>query len=126
MARTNIPAQVRVGPYPTQQQIDDGDLIPSLTSISDPTDRYTDLVDSKTSVLAVNSDTAPHDVTITSAPDTPFNRAVDLVVTLAAGEIALLGPFKRAGWANTLGPTSNLLFIDVTDPKVQLAVFTEL
>lgn len=126
MARTNIPAQVRVGPYPTQAQLDAGDLIPSLTSISDPTDRYTALIDSKTSVLAVNSDTGPHDITITSAPDTPFNRAVDLVVTLAAGEIALLGPFKQAGWSNSMGPTNNLLFIDVADPKIQLAVFTEL
>jgi hypothetical protein len=126
MARTNIPAQPRVGPYPTQAQLDDGDLIPSLTSISDPTDRYTALVDNKTSVMAVNSDSAPHDITITAAPDTPFNRAVDLVVTLAAGEIAVLGPFKQAGWSNSLGPTNNLLFIDVSDPKVQMAVLTEL
>jgi hypothetical protein len=122
MARTNIVAQIRVGPYPTAAQLSAGALIPSLTSTSDPTDRSTALVDGKTSILAHNTDSVAHTITISAVPDTPFNRSVDLVVSLDPDEIALLGPFKPGGWAQT----GNLLFIDVSDPTVQVAVLTEL
>lgn len=121
MARTNIVAVPRIGAYPTAAQISGGAMIPGLTSTSDPTDRSTGLIDGKTSVLAYNSDTVSRTITITSVADTPFNRSGDIVQTLAAKQIALLGPFKNTGWASP----GNLLLIDVSDPKVQVAVLTE-
>jgi len=122
MARTNIVATALsvVGSYPTAGQISGDTMVPSLTSTSDPTDRVTALIDSKTMVIAHNSDSGSHTITITSVLDTPFNRSGDIVQNLEADEIWVFGPIKASGWAQT----GNLLFIDVSDPKVQIAILT--
>jgi hypothetical protein len=120
MARTNIVPWDRLGAYPTEAGLASGAALPSLTSTSDPTDRSTALIDNKTSVLAHNTDIAAQTITITSVPDAQ-NRVAHLVQALQPGEIALLGPFKNAGWASA----GNLLLIDVTDPKLQISVIKE-
>src|SRR5579862_2267096 len=100
MARTNIVPNVAataapfslLTAYPTLPPAA-GALCPTQTSTSDPTSRSTPLVDSKTMVLAVNSDTVTHSITITSVPDS-INRAGDisafnLGVAGSTGAIAL-------------------------------------
>jgi hypothetical protein len=119
MARTNIVAQSLIGAYPALP-IAPGGADPSLTSTTDPTDRVTALIDSKTVVLAHNSDTAPHTITFTSALDS-LNRAGDITAyQVDAGDISIFGPFKAVGWQQS----GALLFIDTSDPHVQLAVIT--
>lgn len=120
MARTNIVPQVNVpiGSYPTLP-LSAGFADLSLTSTSDPTDRSTPLVDRKTMVLAYNSDSSAHTITFTSATDT-LNRKGDIAAySMAALKISVFGPFQNIGWQ-----TGGLLLIDVSDPKVQLAVIT--
>ena len=119
MARTNIVAQALIGAYPTAAQVSGDDMVLELTSTSDPTDRKTTLIDNKTVLLAYNSDASPHTVTITSIPDA-LNRVGDIVQTLEAGEIWVYGPCKSVGF----NQTGNVLFIDVSDPTVQLSVIT--
>ena len=121
MARTNIVANIAsislLTAYPTLP-IGAGTASPTLTSNSDPLSRSTPLVDSKTMVLAYNSDVSAHTITFTSVPDS-INRGGDITgYSVAAGAIALFGPFKSVGWSQA----GNLLFIDVADAHVQLSV----
>ena len=90
------------------------------TAVDDPTDRETPLIDSKTVVLAHNTDSGAHTITIGSVADTPFNRPGDITAySIAAGKIARFGPFKTAGWAN-----AGKLNIDVSSPLVRLMILT--
>jgi hypothetical protein len=121
MARTNIVATAlgAVGSYPSAAQISGDDMVPSLTGTSDPTDRSTALIDGKTLLLAHNTDSGPQTITITSVADA-LNRTLDIAQTLEAGEIWIFGPVKSLGW----NQSGNVLFIDVSDPKIQIAVLT--
>jgi hypothetical protein len=118
MARTAITPQTLLGAYPTLP-IASGGADLEFTANTDPTDRSTTIVENKTIVLCYNTDVAPQTVTINSAPDT-FNREGDIsAYSLAAGKVAVFGPFKAAGWAN-----AGVLEIDVSDPKLEIAVIT--
>jgi hypothetical protein len=119
MARTNIVAQTPPGAYPATP-IGAGDADIGYTSTSDPTDRSTALVDTKTFVVVYNSDdTLAHTITITGALDS-LNRRGDITAySVDALENAMFGPFKTIGWA-----TGGLLLIDVSDPKLQVAIIT--
>jgi hypothetical protein len=121
MARTNIVATAlaTVGAYPTAAQISGDTMIPSLTGTSDPTDRSTLLVPGKTLVVAHNTDSAPHTITVTSVADA-LNRTFDLVQTMEAGEIWVFGPVMPLGW----NQSGNVLFLDVSSALIQIAVLT--
>lgn len=119
MARTNIVAQTLLGAYPTLP-ITAGGADPGFTSNSDPTDRSTALIDTKTVVIAHNTDVSSHTITFTSVADS-LNRPGDITAySVAAGGISIFGPFRASGWAQT----GNVLFIDVSDAHVELAVIT--
>ncbi len=133
MARTNIVANANVpsapallSSYPNLQPVADS-LTPTFTSTSDPTDRSTLIVDGKTLLAVYNSDTIAHTVTVTSVADAS-NRAGNITAysvkpASAAVPVALIGPFKSAGWAQP-SPNTGQLFIDVSDAKLQLSVLT--
>jgi hypothetical protein len=107
------------GFYPTLP-VTPGSLAVSLTANDGPTDFETVIVDGKTFLLAHNTDTIAQTLTITSVPDAPFNRSGDIdAYSLAAGALVIVGLFKKSGWANQPGDN---LFIDVSDPKLRLAV----
>lgn len=122
MARTDIPVQTLPrwtgGVYPSLPLASSAvDFM--FTAVDDPTDRQTPLVDAKTVVMAYNTDSGAHTITFTSVLNA-FNRAGDITAySVAAGKIALFGPFRNAGWAS-LGK----LLIDISDPKLRLAVIT--
>lgn len=123
MARTNIAAQSPSPLFKPYYPPSGGlsalaaDLV--LTLNTDPTDRSTALIDGKTMVLAYNTDTLSHTITIGSAPDT-LNRSGDITTyAVAAGKVSVFGPFPAVGWAN-----AGLLNIDVTDSHLVLAVIT--
>lgn len=118
MARTNIGAQSPIGSYPLLPISAAGaDLV--FTAVDDPVSRSTPLVDNKTVLLAYNTDSVSHTITIGSVADA-LKRPGDIAAyPVAAGKVSAFGPFRTAGWSN-LG----LLNIDVSDPKVRLAVIT--
>jgi len=117
MARTNIASQQLMGAYPPLPLGATGaDLM--FTAIDDPVSRSTPLIDNKTVVLAFNTDVAARTITISSIADTQ-NRLGDITAySVVAGHIASFGPFRSAGWASA----GALLYIDISDPKLRLAV----
>ncbi len=118
MARTTITAQTLAGAYPTLP-IDAGTADLTETAVDDPTDRETPLVNLKTLVIAHNTDSGAHTITIGSSVDT-YNRTGDITAySIAAGKIARFGPFQTLGWSN-----AGKLNIDVSDPLVRLSIIT--
>jgi hypothetical protein len=106
------------GFYPTLP-VTPGSLAVALTADDGPTDFEFVIVEGKNFILALNTDVAPQTITINSAPDTPFNREGDITAySIAAGALAIIGLFKKAGWAQT----GDKLEIDVSNPLLRLAV----
>lgn len=121
MARTTINPQVPLGSYPVLP-ISSGGADLSFTAASGGVISYqAALTNAKTQVLAHNSDTVNHTVTITSVADT-LNRTGNIVYVVAPGAISLLGPFQTAGWSQV----GTLLFIDIDSDLLQIAVVNEI
>jgi len=118
MARSVINANLTPGSYP-DLPIAGNALDLSFTANSDPTSRYALLVNSKTYVLAWNTDSGSHTITFTSVPDS-VNRPGDITYTVGAGVISQFGPFQAYGWSQD----GAQLWIDVSDAKVLVAVVT--
>lgn len=119
MARTAIPVNTTLGSYPTLP-ISAGGADLEFNANTDPTDRVTPLVDNKTMILAYNSGATPRTITIGSVVDSPFNRTGDInAYSVAAGKIAMFGPFKSAGWAS-----SGNLNVDVSNAELLTAAIT--
>ena len=71
----------------------------------------------KVLLLVENGDASPHEITIVSVTDFA-GRLQDIVQSVAAGDLAIFGPFKPAWW-NQVG---GLVFVDIdTDVSVTLA-----
>ena len=69
-------------------------------------------------LIAYNSGASPYTVTITSAPD-QMNRTGDITTySLAAGDIAVFGPFKLMGWVQADG----YVYLQASNASVKLAV----
>jgi hypothetical protein len=118
MSRTTVAAQTTAGAYP---------VLPygaaaadfSLTANDGATDLTTPLVDGKTMIIAYNSDSGAHTITINSVAD-QFNRTGDVsAYSIGAGKIARFGPFRTVGWGN-----AGALTFDLSDPKIRVAVLT--
>lgn len=118
MSRTSITPNTPLGSYPSLPvAATQADLL--FTATDDPTSRQTVISDNKTVLLARNTDSVDQTITITSVLDSQ-NRGGDIAAyTVAAGKIAAFGPFRLTGWSN-----GGQLYIDVSDPKVRLAVIT--
>lgn len=118
MARTTITAQAPLGAYPVLPISAAGaDMI--FTATDDPLDRQTPLISGKTLVFAYNSGASARTITFTSAEDT-FHRKGDITAySVAAGKVAMFGPFSSGGWA-----TSGQLYIDISNAELRLAVIT--
>jgi hypothetical protein len=80
---------------------------------------YTPLTNGKTYLLAQNTDSGAHTVTITSVADN-LNRVGDITAySLAAGVIAQFGPFQSVGWSN-----GGQLWFQADNALVKFAVVT--
>jgi hypothetical protein len=114
MAQT-ISGQKPPGPYP---------VLPLAGGSADivynggTTAYQTPIVEAKTLVIAKNTDSASHSVTITSVPD-QFNRSGDLTYTVSAGGESMLGPFQNGGWGG-----SNGLAVTVSDTHLNIGIIT--
>jgi len=118
MARVLVAAQTTPGAYPAFP-ISANSLDMDFQTSDNSLGNYTPLVDSKSLVLAWNTDSSAHTITFTSVADT-FNRTGDIsAYSIGAGEIAMFGPFKTAGWSH-----SGELWIDTSNSTVELAVVT--
>lgn len=121
MARTTLTAQTLAGAYPvmpTGLVAGSADLIWTAANVADKNE--TALVAGKTVVLARNvAASASHTVTFTSCPD-GYKRIGDMgPYTVAAGKVALFGPFGADGWS--LG---GLLQFEANHADIQFVVLT--
>ena len=77
----------------------DAGLIPTETAANDSYGNRSRLTFGDV-IFVHNTDSVSHTVTITSAPDA-FGRSTNIVYTIPAGKLALLGPFQHSGWEQT-------------------------
>jgi hypothetical protein len=117
MARQVHTAQTPLGSYPSLPIASNGADITEVAAIVADKEQVA-IVDGKTLVLAHNTDSGAHTVTFTSVPD-PNNRTGDIsAYSIGAGEIAMFGPFRSQGWAQTDGK----LYFEANDATVKFAV----
>ena len=118
MPRTNIVAQPTPGAYPVLPVAGNAlDLAMAGADVGNGND--TALVDSKTLVVAQNTNVGAKTITFTSVADS-LNRTGDITAySIGAGELAMFGPFKTVGWAHTAR-----LWIDAESADVKIAVIT--
>jgi hypothetical protein len=123
VARVLVAPQPTLGSYPTLQP-SAGALALAFQAADPSLLNYCPLTSAKTYLLAMNTDSAPHTVTISSAVDS-FNRPGDITayslpaITGTTPVIAQFGPFALAGWGNG----GNLNF-QASDATVKFAVVT--
>lgn len=116
MPRVTIAAQSLIGSYPALPlAATAADLM--FTATDDPISRSTPIVNAKTVLLALNTDSTPHTVTITSAVDAQGRKGDISTYSVVAGHLAAFGPFQTAGWS-----TGGILLIDTDSPLLRLAV----
>jgi hypothetical protein len=120
MARVNVAAQTLPGAYPTLP-VGAGTRDVSFQAYDAGLMNETPIVDGKTVVLVKNDHaTDPKTVTFISVADSTFKRTGDITTySLAAGDVAVFGPFKTAGWALV-----GKLQIDASSADIKLAVIT--
>lgn len=119
MARVNIAAQTTPGAYPTLP-VTANSLDLAMQALDASLGNYTALVDSKTFVLAQNTGVGARTITFTSVADA-FGRTGDITAySIGAGELAIFGPFKAAGWSQS----GTQLYIDGSHAEVKAAVIT--
>jgi hypothetical protein len=69
-------------------------------------------------IIAHNSGASPYTVTVTSVADDEGRSGDITVYSIAAGTIAILGPFKRHGWAQTNG----MIYLEAENASVKFGV----
>ncbi len=81
----------------------------------------TPIVDGKTLLIAQNTGVGARTITISSVVDAQNRKGDITAYSIAAGGLAMFGPFKQAYW-NQSSPAG--LWIDVSNAEVLLAVIT--
>jgi hypothetical protein len=103
MARTNIASQIPVGPYPAGGAV--GAAALDITMTAADTSMHNEAIFSGRDLLIVqNTDSASHNLTITSAPD-EHGRSTDIATyAVGAGKISVFS-FRNgaAGWQQADG-----------------------
>lgn len=91
------------GAYPNPLPIAAGGADITFTAADVANGNAATITNSKTFLLALNTDVSAHNVTINSAPDS-LNRLGDIsAYSVAAGKVSCFGPFPTAGWNNSDG-----------------------
>lgn len=113
MPRTTLTKTTSPGPYPTTVQT-------VTMTAADTTNKNQFALTGREIVIIQNTDTVARTVTITSTTD-PQGRTGDIsAVSLAAGAIAVVGPFGLPGWIQTDG----MLYLEASAATVKFGVVT--
>lgn len=100
MARTALSAQVIPNGLATAS------LITVTWTAADTTNDNAVPLTGREILLAQNTDTAPHNVTVSSVAD-PMGRTADITDAIPAGDVRVYGGFPTTGWLQEDG---NLYF----------------
>jgi hypothetical protein len=117
MPRVLINATVALGAYPAALS---GVAVAEQACDPSQKNKFSYTGESKDMLVAHNTDSGAHDVTVTSVVDS-FNRPGDLVKSVAAGEIAVFGPFKSAGWKQA---SESFIYCEAPDALVKFGKIT--
>ena len=122
MARVVVVAQPAPGAYPV---VTAGSLDVTMQAADVALGNYIPIVANKTLILVQNTHaTDAKTFTITSVVDA-YNRTGDITAySLAAGDIALLGPFKTEGWSHGSGADGGV-WINGESADVKIANITQ-
>lgn len=111
MARTAITPVVLTGKWPTAFQ--------AITfAASNATDGNSYPATGKEILIAFNSDTGAHNVTLNSVADPVTHRTGDITLSVPAGGYAMIGPVDPKGFKNSDGLTHCI----AADATVKFAV----
>ena len=126
MARVLVAAQTLPGAYPTLP-VGAGSRILAFQATDAGLNNYTPIVEGKTLVFVKNAHaTDPKTVTFTSVADSTLHRTGDITAySIAAGVVAVFGPFKAAGWYHSDAGEAGL-WINGSSADIQVAVVTQL
>jgi len=70
-------------------------------------------------VIAHNTGGSAHTVTVTSVDDPHYGREGDIdAYSIGAGEIAILGPFRRPGWVQNDG----YVYLEANHAEIEFGV----
>ena len=125
MARVLVAPQTPPGAFPSLP-VTPGSRALSEQAADPALGNYTPIVSGKTLILAHNTDSGAHTVTFTSVVDGQ-NRSGDITAySIAAGAIALFGPFVTVptGWAQST-PAASSLWMDANDATIKWIVLTQ-
>lgn len=85
---------------------------------ADPTNQNSYKATGREIVVAQNTDTVSHTVTITSVQD-PYNRTEDIAsYSIPAGETHIFGPFQNTGWIQPDG----YVYLEADDATVEFGI----
>ena len=117
MARTAITTAAIRNLVPQHTTVGAGDADIDVEAGDDANGNETDCAGGDL-VIVENTDASPQTVTFTAAPDEIGRAGAITDYSLAAGAVAIFGPFTTAGWRQNDGK----LYIDVSDPLVFVGV----
>lgn len=94
------------------------DALDAVFTAADVANKNQWLPSGKDLLIAWNSGASPYTVTLTSAAD-PQNRTGDIATySLAAGDIAVIGPLGTSGWVQSDG----YIYCEASNASVKFAV----
>lgn len=117
MARTALTKKTALGPY--------GSYTAGAATLSmqaaDVANKNSFVCGPNDIVIAQNSGASPYTVTITSVADPITGRTGDITTySLAAGDIAVFGPFRAPGWMQSDGS----IYLEASNAAVKFAPVT--
>ncbi len=111
MARTELTKTTRPGSYA-------GSGTALTMTGADTTNQNSFKANGGDLVIAHNTDTASHTITINSVDDR-YGRQEDITAeSIAAGEIRIFGPFKTHGWMQSDGQ----IYLEADDASVEFGI----
>jgi hypothetical protein len=118
MAAVVIPPKVLGTTFFPTLPVSAGTLTVTPTAGNTGAGNYAVVTNQKTVILAINTDSGAHTVTITSVAAATDRRTGDVTAySIAAGGVGVFGPFTTNGWAGST-PVANAVLIEADDPKV--------
>ena len=116
MARTTINKTTPLGGYPTLPlTVETADVVFTAADVANK-NQFT--MEHGDVVLAWNNGASPYTVTLTSSADARKRTGDITAYSLAAGDIAVFGPFEQDGWKQTDG----YFYLEASNAAVKFAI----
>jgi hypothetical protein len=116
MARTTLTKTTPLGSYPSLPIAADG--ADAVFAAADVSNKNQFKLETGDILLAWNSGASPYTMTLTSIADVRKRTGDVTTYSLAAGDIAVFGPFELEGWRQTDG----YFYLEASNAAVKFAI----